>query len=132
MIQSLDRGIQILLFLAEKSCAGITELAEALVPWLECLSGETGLRYGRVAIKGQQTRWGSCSARGTISLNQDLLFIPPELVRYIMVHELCHTRHMDHSPKFWTLLESFEPGCRALDARMKHARNLVPLWARRR
>lgn len=103
-----------------------------LMPWLARTADEIGLCYARGQVRKQRSRWGSCSARGTISLNQDLLFIPPELVRYIMVHELCHTRHMDHSPKFWTLLESFEPGCRALDARMKHARNLVPLWARRR
>lgn len=103
-----------------------------LMPWLARTADELGLSYARGQVRKQRSRWGSCSARGTISLNQDLLFLPPELVRYIIVHELCHTRHMDHSPKFWTLLESVEPGCRSLDARMKDARNLVPFWVRRR
>lgn len=102
-----------------------------LMPWLARTADELGLGYARGQVRNQRSRWGSCSARGTISLNQALLFLPPELVRYIMVHELCHTRHMDHSPKFWALVESFEPGHRSLDARMKDARSLVPFWARR-
>lgn len=102
-----------------------------LIPWLARTADELSLDYARGQVRNQRSRWGSCSAKGTISLNQDLLFLPPELVRYIIIHELCHTRHMDHSPKFWALLESFEPGCRSFDARMKDARSLVPLWARR-
>jgi len=101
-----------------------------LVPWLEKLSRETGLLFRRTQIRGQKTRWGSCSSRGTISLNYKLLFLPPHLVNYIMVHELCHTVHLNHSSKFWSFLASFEPACVALDAEIKRAGQLVPHWAR--
>jgi len=103
-----------------------------LLPWLKGTADELGLGFARGQVRSQKSRWGSCSARGTISLNQDLLFLPPDLVRYIMVHELCHTRHMNHSREFWTLVGSFEPDFRSLDARMKDARGLVPAWAKRR
>lgn len=100
-----------------------------LVPWLGKLSQATGLSFRTTQIRGQKTRWGSCSSRGTISLNYKLLFLPPHLVNYIMVHELCHTVHLNHSSSFWSFLASFEPACRVLDAEMKRAGQLVPNWA---
>lgn len=100
-----------------------------LVPWLAKLSQETGLPFRTTQIRRQKTRWGSCSSRGTISLNCKLLFLPPHLVRYIMVHELCHTVHLNHSASFWTFLATFEPNCRALDREMKQGGRLVPPWA---
>ncbi len=99
-----------------------------LVPWVATLSRETGLAFRSLQIRGQKTRWGSCSSRGTISLNYRLLFLPPHLVRYIMVHELCHTVHLNHSAAFWTFLAAFEPACRALDREMKQASQLLPSW----
>jgi predicted metal-dependent hydrolase len=102
-----------------------------LIPWLRKLSHDTGLSFSATQIRGQKTRWGSCSNRGTISLNYKLLFLPPHLVNYIMVHELCHTVHLNHSSSFWSFLASFEPACRALDAEMKQAGQLVPHWASR-
>ncbi len=70
---------------------------ENLIPWLKRVSDETELPYSSVSIRQQQTRWGSCSSRGSISLNARLLFLPPELVTYVLVHELCHTRYLNHS-----------------------------------
>ena len=99
-----------------------------LSPWLKKLSLETGLCFRSTQIRGQKTRWGSCSSRGTISLNYKLLFLPPHLVNYILLHELCHTVHLNHSPSFWSFLASFEPACRTLDAEMKTAGRLVPRW----
>jgi predicted metal-dependent hydrolase len=101
---------------------------EHLVPWLEKIGLETGLSFKTSQIRGQKTRWGSCSSRGTISLNYKLLFVPPHLVDYLMVHELCHTVHHNHSSSFWSLLASFEPTCKALDAEMKKAAGFVPSW----
>lgn len=101
-----------------------------LIPWLERESRETGLHFGRVQIRGQKSRWGSCSSRGTISLNCSLLFLPPDLVRYVLIHELCHTMHLNHSGKFWSLVTKMEPECRVLDAEVNSARKLVPFWAR--
>lgn len=102
-----------------------------LVPWFDRVSREVGLPYGRVTIRGQKTRWGSCSARRNISLNFGLLFLQPELVRYLFVHELCHTIHMNHSPAFWKLVGELEPEYRRLDGGLRDAAARVPAWARR-
>ena len=79
------------------------------------VAAEGSFRYVRTQIRRQRTRWGSCSASGTISLNVCLLFLRPQVVRYLLLHELCHTRHMNHSAKFWALVEAFEPEYRAPD-----------------
>src|SRR4029077_2404468 len=65
-----------------------------LISWLERVRDKTGLSYSSVSIRQQQTRWGSCSSRRLISLNTRLLFLPPELVTYVLVHELCHTKSL--------------------------------------
>ncbi len=100
-----------------------------LVPWLAQLSEQTGLPFARVAIRAQKTRWGSCSSRGTLSLNRNLLFLPAPLVEYLFIHELCHTREMNHSPRFWQLVEGFEPEYRAREAALSQASSDVPLLA---
>lgn len=100
-----------------------------LIPWLQQLSSEIGLPYRNVQIRGQKTRWGSCSSHGTISLNHNLLFLRPELVRYLIIHELCHTVHLNHSPKFYQLYSQFVPNYRQLRQEMQPARDLVPWWA---
>lgn len=99
-----------------------------LVPWLESVSAETGLHHRRVQIRGQRTRWGSCSASGTISLNYSLLFLPPRLVRYLFIHELCHLKHLDHSPRYWARVAEHCPGWKRLDKELRQARRLVPDW----
>jgi predicted metal-dependent hydrolase len=101
----------------------------ALGPWIERLSARSGLAYERMQIRRQRTRWGSCSRTGTISLNACLLFQPPEVVNYLLIHELAHTRHMNHSRRFWRLVESLEPGWRDLDAALTRGWREVPAWA---
>lgn len=102
-----------------------------LSPWLAELSAATGLGYQRVQIRRQRTRWGSCSRNGTISLNVCLLFQPPAVVNYLLVHELAHTRHMDHSRRFWALVERFEPRRRERDAALTRGWREVPAWVLR-
>lgn len=97
-------------------------------PWLAQISRDTELVYRRVVIRGQKTRWGSCSRQGTISLNYKLLFFPPHLVRYVLVHELCHTRVMNHSPGFWQTVAALEPHYRACHEQMREAWRFVPGW----
>lgn len=87
-----------------------------------------GFRYSRVQIRRQRTRWGSCSASGTISLNVCLMFLRPAVVRYLFVHELCHTVHMNHSHRFWALVEHHEPEYRALDRELLRGWQSVPGW----
>ncbi|GAB6175262.1 SprT family zinc-dependent metalloprotease [Desulfobaculum senezii] len=99
-----------------------------LVPWLRELSAELGLPFERAQVRGQRTRWGSCSVRGTISLNWTLLFLPRELARYVLIHELCHTRHMNHSQNFWALVARYEPRWYELDRALNAANASVPLW----
>ena len=92
------------------------------------VAAEGGFRYSRAQIRRQRTRWGSCSATGTISMNVCLLFLRPQVVRYLLIHELCHTRHMNHSNRFWSLVESFEPDYRSLDRELLHGWQTVPGW----
>jgi len=100
-----------------------------LTPQLHALSHETALAFQRVSFRHQRTRWGSCSRHGAISLNAKLLFLPPSLVRYVMAHELCHRKHMNHSARFWALLERHHPGARADDRALRQAWQLIPRWA---
>lgn len=101
---------------------------ERLAPRLLQLAQELNCSVDRVAIRCQRTRWGSCSTRGTVSLNCSLLFLPLEVVRYLFVHELAHTKHMNHSPKFWGLVEKIEPDYRRLDRALLAGWRTVPGW----
>jgi predicted metal-dependent hydrolase len=96
---------------------------------LQEVSMQTGLRYRSIQMRSQKSRWGSCSNRGTISLNCKLMFIQPELVHYLLIHELCHTIHMNHSEQFWSLVKQHEPDYLNLDSQLHKARDGVPPWA---
>jgi len=91
-------------------------------------SAATGIPYSRVSIRRQRSRWGSCSARGTISLNACLLFQRPEVVDYLIVHELTHVKHMNHSARFWQAVEKHCPDWRALDRELLQGWRQVPRW----
>lgn len=102
--------------------------ARELSQRLDATARETGIDYARMHLRRQRTRWGSCSSAGTISLNMSLMFQRPAVVRYLLVHELCHRRHLNHSPRFWQLVETFEPGWRELDAELLRGWQHVPAW----
>lgn len=104
----------------------------ALAPLARRLAEQHGFSFQRLNIRAQRTRWGSCSSSGTISLNQHLLFLAPELVRCVVLHELCHTRWMNHGPRFQALLRRLEPECAALDERIHAGWREIPGWAWRR
>ncbi len=68
-----------------------------------------GVSYGRITIRAQHTRWGSCSGKGNLNFNCLLMLCPPEVRDYIAVHELCHRKQMNHSPQFWAEVEKLLP-----------------------
>src|SRR5580658_1317305 len=92
------------------------------------LAAQMGLTAGMLQIRCQRTRWGSCSRRGIISLNVCLLFQRPEVLRYLMIHELSHLRHMNHSARFWAEVARFEPDWKALDREQLQGWRRVPTW----
>jgi predicted metal-dependent hydrolase len=102
--------------------------AEVLAPPLEECAREMGISFRRLAVRRQRTRWGSCSTRGTISLNCCLLFQRPEVVRYLLVHELAHVKHMNHSSRFWGLVAEHCPDYRRLDRELLDGWRRVPSW----
>lgn len=97
-------------------------------PWLRELSFVLNLPFSRISIRGQKTRWASCSSNKNISLNYKLLFLPPELVHYVFVHELCHTVHMNHSAAFWQLVEEKQPGHQRYRNEIRNGWQYVPRW----
>jgi predicted metal-dependent hydrolase len=101
---------------------------ERLAPSLLQLAADLNYSVARVAIRCQRTRWGSCSSRGTVSLNCSLLFLPADVVRYLFIHELAHTKHMNHSANFWRLVERLEPDFRQLDRALLAGWRTVPAW----
>lgn len=105
---------------------------EELVPWLTRLAGQSAFKFSEARIRGQKTRWASCSSKGTISLSFKLLFLERDWVRCVLLHELCHTVCMNHSPRFWALLCGLEPECRTIHKRMRDGWKRVPPWVEER
>ncbi len=104
--------------------SGPTATREALEPWyrrqarvevaarLDVAVRRAGVRYTRLSIRGQRTRWASCSSNGAMSFNWRLLLAPAEILDYVVEHEVAHLEVMDHSPRFWRLLERRCPAWR--------------------
>jgi predicted metal-dependent hydrolase len=91
-----------------------------IAPRLDAAVARAGTSYSGLTIRGQKTRWASCSSTGHMSFNWRLLLAPEAVLDYVVEHEVCHLERMDHSPRFWALLESRVPDWR------EHAR-----WLRR-
>jgi len=101
-----------------------------LLPRLDSMSRNLGMKYSALRVRRQKTRWGSCSGRGTISLNAKALFLPIELVDHLLLHELCHTRYLNHSKKYWALVAHHEPDFVRLEDELKNGTRHVPAWFR--
>jgi predicted metal-dependent hydrolase len=88
------------------------------------ISSELPFKWTRIFIRSQRTKWGTCSSRGNISLNWRLIMCPPEITRYLVVHELCHTVHMNHSKAYWKLVSEHYPEVNAANKWLKTRGNL--------
>lgn len=101
--------------------------AELLQARLGPLAADLEVHYTSITVRGQRSRWGSCSSRGTISLNWRLVLLPSRLVDYVLVHELAHLREMNHSPAFWRMVERKVPDYRDRRRELESAGRLLPL-----
>ena len=106
---AIDRGDRL-------SDADVYELSEqakdVIPPKVKHYASMLGVDYGRITIRNQKTRWGSCSSKHNLNFNCLLLRAPEEILDYVVVHELCHIRHMDHSKAFWNEVEKILPDYR--------------------
>lgn len=97
--------------------------------WLKKLSVQCSLPFNQLNIRNQATRWGSCSSEKNISLNIKLIFLDSMLVEYILIHELCHTKHFNHSRDFWQLVGSFMPNYQECKDQIKKIKSAdFPEW----
>ena len=101
---------------------------QELAPWLRQLGFELDLPCPRISVRGKKTVWASCSSQKDISLNYKLLFLPRPFVHYVLVHELCHTVHMNHSASFWALVEEKQPDYHQWRTGIKKGWQYVPRW----
>jgi hypothetical protein len=91
----------------------IHELADKALKYIpertEYFAKKIGVDYGRITIRNQKTRWGSCSSKGNLNFNCLLMLTPSEVIDYVVVHELCHRKEMNHSKAFWREVEKVLP-----------------------
>lgn len=105
---------------ASKHYMEYKELARAIIhERLVVYSGHYELTYNRVAIRNQRTCWGSCSEYKNLNFNYKIIFLPEMLMDYVIVHELCHLRHLNHSEDFWNLVAETIPDYREKRTHLK-------------
>lgn len=102
---------------------------QVLPPLFSSLSETLGLPFRSLSIRSQSSVWGSCSHDQSIRLNDRLLFFPQPLARHIMIHELCHTKFMNHSAAFWALVRSYDPEYLQHKKICRTFQNQLPRWA---
>lgn len=93
---------------------------KSLVERVYKIANSLGFKIGKITIRGQKTRWGSCSTSGNLSFNYNLLRFRKEIIDYCIIHELCHLKEMNHSEKFWNLVERFCPDYKLLRRELKN------------
>ena len=93
----------------EKVIALAEEALKVIPARVEYFAKVIGVTYGKITIRNQKTRWGSCSSKGNLNFNCLLMMAPPEVLDYVVVHELCHRKQMNHSKAFWSEVEKVLP-----------------------
>lgn len=99
-----------------------------LITRLREISQVLGLPFSDVTIRSQKSRWGSCSSQKAITLNYKLIFLPPALVDHVIIHELCHTQHLNHSLRFWRLVAKHDANWRTHRQALRQADSYIPDW----
>jgi predicted metal-dependent hydrolase len=102
-------------------------LRRELLPLVDSYARKMGVEPGKVYIRHQKSRWGSCSPRGNLNFNVRLIALPPELREYVVVHELAHLRYMNHSKAFWELVGEFYPDYQAARKELKKWWTIIEL-----
>lgn len=95
---------------------------------LQALSEKIKLPFSSVRIRDQQTLWGSCTVNKAINLNYKLVFLPPMLMKHVMIHELCHTVYLNHSEKFWALVAAHDSSWHDHKRALRRADQFIPEW----
>lgn len=109
--------------ISDKELRHMTEEARIIIPErVKYFAKIIGVTYGQITIRHQKTRWGSCSSSGNLNFNCMLMATSPELIDYVVVHELCHRKQMNHSPLFWKEVEEILPDYRNLRSRLREYR----------
>lgn len=99
--------------LTMKDIRKLADQASVVIPKrVEYFAEKIPVTYGRITIRNQKTRWGSCSSKGNLNFNCLLMLAPPEVLDYVVVHELCHRKEMNHSERFWREVENILPDYR--------------------
>lgn len=106
----------------------LSDMALEIIPErVNFYAGILGVTYGRITIRNQKTRWGSCSSKGNLNFNCLLMLTPPEVIDYVVVHELCHRIEMNHSKLFWDEVESVLPNYKMYRKWLKDEGNKIML-----
>lgn len=106
--------------------AALKKQAKKVIPPMAAqIAAEIGVSYGTISIRAQKTRWGSCSSKGNLNFNCLLMLLPENVRRYVVVHELCHRKEMNHSQKFWREVERYQPGYKADRAELRRLGNAL-------
>lgn len=117
---SRNPGITSVEKFTERELEAVKRLArEKIMPLVEEYAQIIGVTYGQVAIRAQKTRWGSCSLSGNLNFNCLLALCPEGVMRYVVVHELCHRKHMNHSKEFWDEVAEYMPDYKEQRAYLK-------------
>ncbi len=112
--------------LTDKELRRLADKAVEYIPGrTEYFAKIIGVDYGRITIRRQRTRWGSCSSKGNLNFNCLLMLAPPEVIDYVIVHELCHRKELNHSKRFWSEVEKVLPDYRRLELWLKREGSFI-------